>query len=299
MNRRYAGLALACILLMGTPVLAQNAMTRSLHGRVLDARTGEPIPEARVRVLAPHVAETVTDRSGLFDLDLVAQPVEVEASRQGYLALRMTVGATDTTATLSLEPRPIPVASVDVTTTRATERGSAVAFTDLDRRAVQDKYWAQDVPMLLAETPGVYSYSDAGNGIGYSYVKIRGFPQRRVAVTINGIPLNDPETHEVYWVDHPDLLSSAQNLQVQRGVGSALYGASAVGGAVNLETLTIPTERRVSLEAGGGSYDTKRLSMQYESGLLDNRYALAGRYSVIESQGYREMSWSRLWSYYV
>src|SRR5258705_9807732 len=152
--------------------------------------------------------------------------------------------------------------------------------------------------MLLAETPGVYAYSDAGNGIGYSYVKIRGFPQRRVAVTINGIPLNDPETHEVYWVDHPDLLSSAQQLQVQRGAGSALYGASAVGGAVNLETLTIPAERRISLEAGAGSYDTKRLSLQYQSGLLDDRYSLAGRDSRIESEGYRELSWSRLVSYY-
>ena len=224
--------------------------------------------------------------------------VELEATRQGYDPKRITVEVTDSTALFLLTPRPIPVATVDVSTTRAAERGSAVAFTDLDRKAIQERYWAQDVPMLLNETPGVYSYSDAGNGIGYSYIKIRGFPQRRVAVTINGIPLNDPETHEVYWVDHPDLVSSAQDLQVQRGVGSALYGASAVGGSVNLETLMIPEERRISLEAGGGSYDTKRLALQYESGLLDNRYTLAGRYSRIESQGYRELSWSRLWSYY-
>jgi len=224
------------------------------------------------------------------------------ASRIGYLPQRTSTVVPDTlnnAIMFYLTPRPIPVSPVEVTTTRAAERGSAVAFTDLDRKEVQQRYWAQDVPMLLAETPGVYAYSDAGNGIGYSYVKIRGFPQRRVAVTINGIPLNDPESHEVYWVDHPDLLSSAQGLQVQRGVGSALYGASAVGGSVNLETLAIPDERRISLEAGGGSYDTKRFSMQYESGLLDNRYALAGRYSRIESQGYRELSWSRLWSYYL
>ncbi|HZI89424.1 MAG TPA: TonB-dependent receptor plug domain-containing protein, partial [Candidatus Polarisedimenticolia bacterium] len=265
---------------------------------MVDARTGEPVPEARIRVLAPRVEETVTDRAGAFELELLAQPVELEASRQGYEPQRITVAISDTVITVSLQPHAIPVASVEVTTTRAVDRKSAVAFTDLSRPAIQEKYWAQDVPMLLAETPGVYAYSDAGNGIGYSYVKVRGFPQRRVAVTINGIPLNDPETHEVYWVDHPDLLSSAQSLQVQRGVGSALYGASAVGGSVNLETLTIPTERRIAVEAGGGTYDTKRLSLQYESGLLDGRYAVAGRYSRIESQGYRELSWSRLWSYY-
>ena len=297
MIRRFAGpLALSLLLLTSGLALAQD--TRVVRGRVVDARSGEPVPEARVRSLVPRVAETITGRNGDFDLELATQPVEIEASRQGYQPLRMTLAAAETTVTLSLVPQPIPVAPVEVTTARATERGSAVAFTDLDRKAVQDKYWAQDVPMLLQETPGVYAYSDAGNGIGYSYVKIRGFPQRRVAVTINGIPLNDPETHEVYWVDHPDLLSSAQALQVQRGVGSALYGASAVGGAVNLETLTIPAERRIALEAGGGSYDTKRLSLQYESGLLDDKYSLAGRYSRIESQGYRQLSWSRLWSYY-
>lgn len=271
-----------------------------LAGRVLDAQTGAPIADARVRVSSP-ASETATNAAGEFRFgNLSPGMYEIEASRVGYTPERRstTVEADSTFLEFRLAPRPIPVSPVEVTTTHATERGSAVAFTDLDRKAVQDHYWAQDVPMLLAETPGVYAYSDAGNGIGYSYVKIRGFSQNRVAVTINGIPLNDPESHEVYWVDHPDLLSSAQDLQVQRGAGSALYGASAVGGSVNLETLTIPAERRVSVEAGAGTYDTKRLSLQYESGLLDSRYALAGRYSVIESQGYRELSWSRLWSYY-
>ena len=84
--------------------------------------------------------------------------------------------------------------------------------------------------MLLAETPGAYAYSDAGNGIGYSYLKIRGFPSRRIGVTINGIPLNDPESREVYWIDHPDLAASAQEIQVQRGVGASAYGTTSLGG---------------------------------------------------------------------
>src|SRR5258706_6897820 len=298
-------LFLACALCSANPAQGtfgkiKALYERTLQGRVVDARTGEPVPQARLRLLPPQVGEAVTDASGEFHLLVGLQKPELEASRQDYRPERLTVDTTDTTAVavFHLEPRPIPVATVDVSTTGASERGSAVAFTDLDRKAIQERYWAQDAPMLLNETPGVYSYSDAGNGIGYSYIKIRGFPQRRVAVTINGIPLNDPETHEVYWVDHPDLVSSAQDVQVQRGVGSALYGASGVGGSVNLETVSIPPERRISIQAGSGSYDTKRLSLQYESGLLDNRYALAGRYSRIESQGYRELSWSRLWSYY-
>ena len=301
MSARVFPLTAAAVFLLAVSLTPGAASAFALSGRVLDARTGEPVADARVRILTPRL-ETATDRMGAFRFAALAPGAyEVEASRIGYQPEHrvVTVDSETVAVEFRLEPRPIPVAAVEVTTTRASERGSAVAFTDLDRKEIQQRYWAQDVPMLLAETPGVYAYSDAGNGIGYSYVKIRGFAQRRVAVTINGIPLNDPESHEVYWVDHPDLVSSAQSIQVQRGVGSALYGASAVGGSVNLETVAIPLERRVSIQTGAGSYDTKRFALEYESGLLDGRYALTGRYSRIESQGYRELSWSRLWSYYL
>lgn len=89
---------------------------------------------------------------------------------------------------------------------------------------------AVDIPILLEDIPGVYSYSDAGNGIGYTYLKIRGFDQRRVAVLVNGIPLNDPEDHQVYWVDMPDLASSVEDVQVQRGITNGVGGVTAIGG---------------------------------------------------------------------
>lgn len=274
---------------------------RNLNGRVLDARTGQPVPDVRIRTSnLPH-QEAVTDKEGAFQMPIVTIGVlELEAERIGYQPLRIAVDLGDSAAAalFRLEPRVLPGPEIEVTTTRAKDRGSAVAFTELDRPKIRERMWAQDVPMLLAETPGVYAYSDAGNGVGYSYVKIRGFSQRRVAVTVNGIPLNDPESHEVYWVDHPDLTASAQSVQVQRGVGSALYGASAVGGSINLETLNGPGERRIGFEIGGGTYGTRRFSAQYESGLLDNAYSLTGRYSRILSNGYREQSWSDLWSYY-
>ena len=272
----------------------------SLHGRVVDAATGQPVPEARVTLRTPPRADTVTDVNGEFHFEGRIPGVhEIEVSRLGYITLRMNAAVSETAPVLVLEMESmaLPGPQLEVTTTRATERKTPTPFTELSRPEIQERYWAQDVPMLLAETPGTYAYSDAGNGIGYSYVKIRGFAQRRVAVTINGIPLNDPQTHEVYWVDHPDLLASASTVQVQRGVGSALYGASAVGGAINVETLKTPMERRIALEVGGGSYGTQRFSAQYESGLLDNTYILTGRYSRIKSEGYRERSWSDLWSY--
>src|SRR5204862_1280386 len=106
----------------------------------------------------------------------------------------------------------------------------------LDRDQLVERNIGLDTPMLLATLPGAYAASDAGNGIGYSYLTLRGFPQRRISVLVNGVPLNDPESHEVYWIDHPDLLASTSELQIQRGVGSALYGAAALGGSVNVET---------------------------------------------------------------
>jgi len=278
---------------------------RALTGDVLDSETGRPIADARIRLLgvpAADARETVTDAAGSFRLERLAGrgSIEIEATRLGYAPQRLRVDLSDpgATAPFRLIPRALPLSGIEVTTTRAVERESPVAFTELSRGDVAERYWGQDVPMLLAETPGVMAYSDAGNGIGYSYVKIRGFSQRRVAVTINGIPLNTPESHEVYWVDHPDLLASAASLQVQRGVGSTLYGASAVGGSINIETLGVPRERAISFEAGAGSYGTTRFAMQYQSGILDNTYSLSGRYSRIVSQGYRDQSWTRLWSYY-
>lgn len=194
---------------------------------------------------------------------------------------------------------------VEVSTTRASDQ-APIARTVLDRARVREVNWGQDTPMALATLPGAYAYSDAGNGIGYSYLSIRGFPQRRISVLVNGVPLNDPESHEVYWIDHPDLLSSAQEVQLQRGVGSALYGAASLGGSVNLETGPRSRSPHASAALSYGSFDTRRLVLEMGSGdLVDDaptrsggdHWNLYGRYSRIETDGYRDRSWSKLWSY--
>lgn len=298
-------LSLAILPLLATPSAAQSTGAASAYGKVFDEKTGKPIQDVLVRWTDPAATRShraVSDADGSFRIDGLPERVcEFELTRIGYypkkFPLIATTGAPEPVM-IHMEPRAILGPEVEVTTTRVEERGSAVAFTELSHDEIKERYWAQDVPMLLAETPGVYSYSDAGNGVGYSYVKVRGFGQRRVAVTINGIPLNDPQSHEVYWVDHPDLVASAQSIQVQRGVGNALYGASAVGGSINLETTGPPRDRALMVEYGAGSYGTQRFSAQYHSGLLDNTYALTGRFSRVLSDGYRQQSWSSLWSYY-
>ena len=125
---------------------------------------------------------------------------------------------------------------VVVTATQASERKSPVTFSNLTPLNLRERYSVQDVPVLLSELPSITTYSENGNGIGYNYINLRGFDQRRISVMINGVPQNDPEDHNVYWIDFPDLLASTDNIQVQRGAGNAFYGPAAIGGSVNLVT---------------------------------------------------------------
>ena len=202
---------------------------------------------------------------------------------------------TDSTATDTLK-RVVTLPPVEVSTTRADARQlqphAVIERADLQRRNI-----GQDTPMLLSTLPGAYAYSDAGNGVGYSYLSIRGFPQRRISVLVNGVPLNDPESHEVYWIDHPDILASTTEAQVQRGVGSALYGAASLGGSVNIETSPLSESSSLGATWGFGSFGTRRLMVEGGAGAPGNGLAFYGRYSRIESDGYRDQSGSTLWSY--
>src|SRR3990172_7392610 len=125
---------------------------------------------------------------------------------------------------------------VVVTATTATHRLSPIPFSDLTRTQLQALYSTQDIPVLLSSLPSVTTYSENGSGIGYNYINLRGFDQRRISVMINGVPQNDPEDHNVYWIDFPDVLASASSVQVQRGAGSAFYGPPAIGGSINIIT---------------------------------------------------------------
>jgi iron complex outermembrane receptor protein len=190
----------------------------------------------------------------------------------------------------------VQLAPVEVSTAR-TGANAPFARTVVTREELKSLNTGQDTPMALATLPGAYAYSDAGNGVGYSYLSLRGFPQRRISVLINGVPLNDPESHEVYWIDHPDLLASTSQVEVQRGVGSALYGAASVGGSVNLETGPMSEAPAATLLGAVGTFGTTRTMFEGSSGRTASGWNFYGRYSRIESNGYRDQSGTRLWSY--
>jgi iron complex outermembrane receptor protein len=192
---------------------------------------------------------------------------------------------------IALQPVLIQTQPVTVTVTRGVRRVTPATFATLEAGEIRERYTVQDIPVLLAELPSTTVYSEGGGGIGYTYATIRGFDARRVAVMVNGIPQNDPEDHNVYWLDMPDLAGSLEDIQVQRGAGSAFYGPPAIGGSINLVTKNFASDRSVRLSAGVGSYATRRYAVSVQSGLFENRYAFHGRLARILSSGYRDRAW--------
>ncbi len=202
-----------------------------------------------------------------------------------------------------------PLPPIIITATQAHERETPVTFTDLKLSEIQERYSMQDVPVLLSELPSITTYSENGNGIGYNYVNLRGFDQRRISVMVNGIPQNDPEDHNVYWIDFPDLMASTDLIQVQRGAGSAFYGPAAIGGSINLVTNPFTGEPGITLESDFGfqSYGdssrsfpliSKKFSASFTSGYMGGHYKFYGHLGTITSDGYRQGAWVNLDSYF-
>jgi iron complex outermembrane recepter protein len=271
-----------------------------IFGQVVDKGNGKPLLGANVFIEGTNVG-TISDQDGTYRMNISNGNYIISVSYIGYEISKKKVNVNSDMVEIDfkLNSTILPGQEITITATRAKERKTPVAFVDIPRAELVDKYWAQDIPMLLSEVPGIYSYSDAGNGIGYTYLKIRGFDQKRVSVMINGIPLNDPEDHQVYWVNMPDFLASVHDIQIQRGVGSSIYGTSSFGGTVNIQTTEMNLPRQIKASAGNGSYNTKKYSLNLHSGLIDNQYAISARFSKISTDGYRENSAVDMWSYFL
>lgn len=188
---------------------------------------------------------------------------------------------------------------IEVNALKGIERLTPITFQNISRKDIEQKFWMQDLPVFLNGNTSVNAYSESGASIGYSYFSIRGFDQRRVAILTNGIPQNDAEDHQVYWVDLSDITSSVENIQIQRGIGTALYGTSGIGGVINLQTLNYFDKKFLNLNAGYGDYNSKRFSLEYSSGLTESGFGYYGKISKNKTDGYRDLSWSDHWSYFL
>ncbi|MBM1104828.1 TonB-dependent receptor [Aurantibacter crassamenti] len=198
----------------------------------------------------------------------------------------------------SLEGKKIVLDEVFVSAIRANSE-SPVTFTNFTKEQIKPRNLGQDIPILLNFLPSVVTTSDAGAGVGYTGIRVRGSDATRVNVTINGIPYNDSESHGTFWVNMPDFASSTENLQLQRGVGTSTNGAGAFGASLNILTDGISQDAYGQISSSVGSFNTLRNSLKFSTGLLNESIEISGRLSRISSDGYIDRASSKLDSYFL
>ncbi|MGB1099360.1 MAG: TonB-dependent receptor [Flavobacteriales bacterium] len=225
----------------------------------------------------------------------MTQPSVLFPRPTALLALAMFFMTPVLKAQLDVDTLDVPTATVS-----AVQAGDQDPFavTNLEVEDIQKQDAAQDVPFLLRLTPSAVVSSDAGHGIGYTSLRIRGVDQSRINVTINGVPLNDAESQGVFWVDLPDLGSSMTGLQIQRGVGTSTNGPAAFGATVSVNTLGTLAKPGIRAVLGGGSFGTQRRTLAWNTGMLQDGWSFEGRASRIESDGWVDRATSDLSSLY-
>lgn len=187
---------------------------------------------------------------------------------------------------------------VEVLAIRAADK-SPFAKTNITQKEIEQLNIGQDMPFILNQTPSVIVNSDAGNGVGYTGIRIRGTDATRINVTLNGIPYNDAESQGTYWVDLPDLASSANSIQVQRGIGTSSNGAGAFGASINVATNELNKKCYAEVNNSYGSYNTWKNTFKFGSGLIGKHVTIDGRLSKISSDGYIDRATTALKSFYV
>lgn len=219
------------------------------------------------------------------------------------VAMAMSVSAATATNNKKVEQpidslETIALQEVQVVSTRATGK-MPLAFTNVTKYAIKSVNYGKDIPYLLALTPSVTLTSDAGNGIGYTTLRVRGTDPSRINITANGVPMNDAESSSLFWVNFGDFASSAQSIQIQRGVGTSTNGAGAFGATVNMQTENVGMEPYVGLDFSGGSYYSHKETVRFGTGLINGHWGIQGRLSNIGSKGYIDRASSKLNSYFV
>lgn len=271
----------------------------SLRGKVVN-QGGETLPGATIKVLEQKMAMATNSKGEFLVEGITENQILLEVTYVGYHNNRSKVnlnpGINETTITL--EPADILTEDVIVSATRAGTK-TPIAYTNLDVSKMPEKHTGQDLPFLLSLTPSLVATSDAGTGIGYTNFRIRGSDANRINMTVNGIPLNDAESHAVYFVDLPDFASSTENIQVQRGVGSSTNGAGAFGGTVNVQTSNLNPKSYAGWSTAAGSFRTLKNTVRVGSGLIGGKFILEARVSKISSDGYIDRAKSDLRSFYL
>lgn len=243
---------------------------------------------------------TTSKEDGTFEFkNLPAGNYTVSVSYVGHQSQEQNVRLNDNVVlNFSLSPITFLGNEVVVSATRAASN-SASTFKNIDKETIAKNNFGQDLPFILDNTPGVVVTSDAGAGVGYTGIRIRGSDATRVNVTLNGIPYNDSESQGTYWVNMPDFVSSVDNIQIQRGVGTSTNGAGAFGGSLNIQTTTGETEPYAELNNTFGSFNTLKNTVKVGTGSINGKFSFDGRLSRIKSDGFIDRASSNLKSFFL
>jgi len=292
MNRFF--LAVFAAMFLPVMVWAQFSIT----GKISD-KNQQILPGANVSI-SNTLLSTQTDNSGSFTFrNLKGGDYVIRVSYLGFNTIeRKIVVKGDLSLNIELDRGNLLADEVIVQATRVTEN-SATAYRNINKAEIEKNNIGQDLPYLLNQTPSVVTTSDAGAGVGYTGIRIRGSDGTRINVTVNGIPYNDSESQGTYFVDVPDFASSIDNIQIQRGVGTSTNGAGAFGASINIQTNVRRDTAYAELNNSFGSYATLKNTVNVGTGLINGKFSFDGRLSRIKSDGYIDRASSNLKSFFL
>lgn len=270
-------------------------LAQRITGTVTDS-SGAAITNAAVSV--NNRLAVYTDSKGAFGIKSPEKGDVIRISHIAYRPYEKVFDGAMQHMDVVLQKQSYPADEVVISATRA-GRESATAFVNLEKEEVEKLNTGKDLPFLIEMTPSATATSDAGHGIGYTGLWIRGSDPSRINVTINGIPVNDAESQLVFWVDLPDLASSADNMQIQRGAGTSTNGAGAFGGSINIQTNKLYDQPYGSVNSSAGSFGTVKNTLQGGTGLINDRFTFDVRLSSIRSDGYIDRAMASLKSVFV
>jgi len=283
------------LLFLGAELKSQNTISGNIF-----SEEGEPLYGATV-IIQNSLKGTVADQDGYFVLRNISNgPVIIVYAHLGFQDKVDSLDIQGSIGSLKINlDKDIFIADELVVTATRVEANAPVSHTNISKEKIEEMNIGRDVPYILNQSPSVVATSDAGAGIGYSGLRIRGIDQTNINVTINGIALNDPESHSVYWVDLPDFSSSLSDIQIQRGVGTSTNGAGAFGSTINMQTEKRRKDPYAEVHLGLGSFNSKRATFKFGTGIINKFWTIDGRMSKIASDGYVDRAHSNLTSYYL
>lgn len=257
------------------------------------------LPGATIRLKGKSFT-TISNENGKYEFkNLPAGNYLISASFLGYQTKEQELNLrADTKLDFKLNQLVFLGNEIVVSSTRASAN-SASTYKNIDKETIAKNNFGQDLPFLLDNTPGVVVTSDAGAGVGYTGIRIRGSDATRINVTLNGIPYNDSESQGTFWVNMPDFASSVDNVQIQRGVGTSTNGAGAFGGSLNIQTSAGETDAYAELNNTYGSFNTWKNTVKVGTGLINDKFTFDARLSRIKSDGFIDRAASNLKSYFV